>query len=249
MPSFSVVIPFRNAAATLPDTLASLQAQTHRDWTALLVDDASTDGSVALVRAASAADPRLRLLHDPAQATARGAAATRNVALANATGDFVAFLDADDLWAPDKLTCQAAAFADGADIVFAGYRRVTADGGVLGVVHARPRVRWRDALGGNPIGCLTAAYRRARFAGARMPLRPVHEDYAFWLSLLRTGTEARGLPRVLADYRVTQGSLSARKLRGAAEVWAILGAEGLALPRRAIGFGQYAARGVARRLG
>ena len=247
-PQFSVIIPFRDAESTLPGALASLAAQTNPDWEALLIDDSSRDGSVALVRAAANDDPRLRLIHDPAQGAPRGVAATRNIGLAAARGAYVALLDADDRWLPEKLAAQRRAFDAGADIVFSAYRRVDAQGRRLGEVPARAHVTWADALAGNPIGALTGAWRRARFADARMPVRDLHEDYAFWLMLLRDGAVAHGLPQVLAEYRVAPGSASADKRRAARAVWEILRDEGLPLPRRSLNFLRYAFGAVLRRL-
>jgi teichuronic acid biosynthesis glycosyltransferase TuaG len=247
VPQFSVIIPFRNAAATLPQTLASLAAQTEPDWEALLIDDASTDGSIALAADAARQDPRLRLVAHPAAAP-RGVAASRNLGIDAARGRYLALLDADDLWLPEKLALQRRALEAGADIVFSAYRRIDPQGRHLGTVDSMPRLRWQDALAGNPIGSLTAAWRRARFPDARMPLRAIHEDYAFWLCLLRTGVEAQGLPQVLAAYRVRPGSASANKLRGAREVWRILGDEGLGLRHRSQGFLRYAAGAAGKRL-
>ncbi|WP_176559293.1 glycosyltransferase family 2 protein [Rubellimicrobium roseum] len=247
VPLFSVVIPFRNAASTLPATLASLRRQTLEDWEALVVNDGSTDRGAALVVDLARQDPRLRLI-DEGGVAARGAAATRNLGIQASRGRYVAFLDADDLWRPTKLERQAEAFAAGAPMVFSSYQRMDGDGRALGVVPAAARVAWEDALGGNPIGCLTAAYDTDRFGRAEMPLLPMHEDYAFWLALLRDGAVAWGLPEVLADYRVRPGSVSANKVRGAAAVWRILGAEGVRPAERVLHFSRYVRTGLARRL-
>ncbi len=246
-PLFSVIIPFHDAAATLSEALASLQAQTEPDWEALLIDDASRDGSVELAQRAAAQDSRLRVIHYP-QSRTRGAAASRNLGMDAARGDYLALLDADDRWLPGKLAAQARAFARGADIVFTSYRRIDPAGRDLGLVHAPAHVAWSDALAGNPIGALTGAWRRDRFAGARMPLRRIHEDYAFWLDLLRSGAVAEGLPEVLAEYRVQPHSASANKWRAARAVWDILGTQGLSLPDRSRNFARYALRGIARRI-
>ncbi|MBP1805948.1 glycosyltransferase family 2 protein [Rubellimicrobium aerolatum] len=246
-PLFSVILPVRDAALTLPATLASLLAQTLGDWEALVIDDASTDGGLARVRELAGSDRRLRLLGEGG-AGPRGAAETRNIGIRAARGRHVAFLDSDDLWLPAKLERQAEAFADGATIVFSSYRRIDAEGRPLSVVRAAPRVAWDDALGGNPIGCLTAAYDTEAFGRAEMPLLPTRHDYALWLRLLRTGAVAHGLPEVLAEYRVRPGSLSSNKLKGALAVWRLLGDEGVGPARRTAGFARYAARSVVRRL-
>ncbi len=246
-PLFSVIIPVRDAAATLPETVASVQAQTLPDWEALLIDDASTDGSADLAASLAAQDPRLRPM-GAGETRPRGAARTRNLGIQAARGRFIAFLDADDLWRPDKLALQARAFADGATLVFGSYQRIDAQGRPLGIVRAAPRVAFADALGGNPIGCLTAAYDTQAFGKREMPDIPTRHDYALWLDLLRTGAVARGLPEVLADYRVRPGSLSANKLKGALAVWRLLGRQGIGPGRRALGFLRYGVRSVRGRL-
>ena len=249
VPYFSAVVPFHNAVGTLPETLASLCSQTEPHWEALLIDDASTDGSVDIAADAARQDPRLRLIHDPRQGSRpRGVAASRNLGIAAAQGNYVALLDADDRWLPEKLARQRHAFERGADIVFTAYRRIDMRGQCLGAVPVRPRVTWHDALSGNPIGCLTGAWRRARFPHARMPVRDIHEDYAFWLMLLRSGVVAHGLTDVLAEYRVRPGSASADKLHAARAVWNILGDEGLPWHRRGINFMRYVSGAVVRRL-
>ncbi len=245
-PVFSVIIPVHNAKATLGAALASLQAQTETRWEAFVIDDASTDGSLDLARAAAARDPRLQVIHYP-QTRPRGAAASRNLGIARAQGHYLALLDADDLWCPGKLAAQLAAFETGADIVFTSYRRIDPTGRDIGIVSAPARVTWTDALSGNPIGALTAAWRRARFPQARMPLRDMHEDYAFWLMLLRDGAVAQGLPEVFADYRVHAHSASANKARAARAVWSILGTQDLSMSERARYFLRYASRSVSRR--
>lgn len=248
MPLFSVIIPFHNAEATLAEAIASLAAQSEADWEALLIDDASRDGALAIAMAAAARDPRLRVIHDATQTCKRGAAASRNLGIAAARGTYIALLDADDRWLPGKLAAQKAAFEQGADIVFSAYRRIDPKGRNLGVVPAQARVSWADALAGNPIGALTGAWRRARFAQARMPERPLHEDYAFWLMLLREGVVAQGLPQVLAEYRVHPGSASANKRRAAGAVWDILGEQGLSQTRRVLCFLRYVHKAVLRRI-
>jgi glycosyltransferase involved in cell wall biosynthesis len=101
-PAVSVVIPAYNAAGTVQQAIASVLAQTFDDFELLVVDDGSTDDTGAVVRAIN--DSRIRLLTQPNG----GAAAARNAGIACATGAWVAFLDADDLWLPMKLGRQLA---------------------------------------------------------------------------------------------------------------------------------------------
>ena len=107
-PLVSIIIPARDAAETIGAALASVQAQSYRHWEAIVVDDGSSDATATIVRAHAAIEPRLRLL----QRTGGNAAAARNLAVAHARGEFIALLDADDLWHPDKLEYQLARLFD-----------------------------------------------------------------------------------------------------------------------------------------
>jgi len=224
-PVVTVVTPVWNAAATLAEAVASVRAQTFGGWEQILVDDGSTDGSRALAAALAAADPRVRLL---AWDRNRGAAEARNAAIRAARGRFIAFLDADDRWHPEKLARQLAQLrATGAGLVFSAYRRVDPAGRPLGVVAVPAAVTRAGLLRGNVIGCLTAVYDTARFGRAEMPPLRRRQDYGLWLELLAGGEVARGLPDVLADYRVRPGSLSSRRLGAAAATWTLYRHAGL----------------------
>lgn len=244
MPAVSVIIPVYNAARTLARTLDSVAAQHWTDWEAVLVDDGSVDDSAAIAAARTKADPRFRLIRLDSN---RGVSGARNAGLDAARGRYIAFLDADDVWSPDKLARQVPLLQGGEVLVCAAYRRIDETGRCLGVMRPPARIGYAQALGGNPIGCLTAIWDRARFPEARMPDLPLHEDYAFWLDMLRSGAEARGLPDILADYTVRRNSRSSRKWQAARATWTVLRAQpGLGLPRVTLGFLQYGWRAITR---
>ena len=247
-PLVSVVVPAWNAAATLAAAVASVRAQTLGDWEMIVVDDASTDGTLGLARALAAAEPRLRVL---ARARNGGAAAARNAAIRASRGRLVAFLDADDRWYPEKLARQAAFMAAGGHaLVYSGYRRVAADGRPLGTVRPPARVSHAGLLRGNVIGCLTAVYDSAVFGRAEMPELRRRQDYGLWLALLRRVPYAHGLPEPLADYRVQPASLSGGKLGAAAATWALYReVEGLGRARAGWYLAQNLARAALKRAG
>jgi teichuronic acid biosynthesis glycosyltransferase TuaG len=245
-PAFSIVTPVWNGEATLGQTVASVQAQTFPDWEMLLVDDGSTDGSRALAARIAAADPRIRVL---VQGAKTGAAAARNRAIRESRGRFIAFLDADDLWRPEKLACQVPVLRAGRPLVFAAYRRIAADGRPLVIVRPPAQVSRADLLKGNVIGCLTAVYDSAALGRVEMPPIARRQDYGLWLELLRRTPYAYGLPEVLADYRVRPGSLSADKRAAARATWALYReVEGLPRLRSAWYFAHYALGATAKRL-
>lgn len=105
----SVIMPVLDAAAFLGEAIDSVLAQTYDLWELLLVDDGSGDGSLAIAASYAARDERIRLLRHPDASRPHGASASRNLALAQAKGELVAFLDGDDVWLPDNLASQTAA--------------------------------------------------------------------------------------------------------------------------------------------
>jgi glycosyltransferase involved in cell wall biosynthesis len=242
-----VVTPVHDAAATLAETVASVQAQSLPDWEMILIDDGSTDGSAVLAAALAAADPRLHCL---GWAQNRGAAAARNAGIRAARGRYIAFLDADDLWLPEKLAVQIGYMeAEGAPFTFAAVERIDAAGRVLGSSPVPARVDHARLLRSNVIPCQTATFDREHFGPVEMPPLWRRQDYGLWLMLLRAGGEAHGIDRVLARWRMRPGSLSSNKRRAAAGTWEVYReVEGMGRTRAALYLTQNLARATLRRL-
>jgi glycosyltransferase involved in cell wall biosynthesis len=121
----SVIVPSFNYGHLVADTIASIQGQTYGNWEMIIVDDGSSDNTESIVNERIAADSRIRFFK---QANA-GPSAARNLALREAKGDFIQFLDADDLLEPGKLALQLAVFEEmpEADIVYGSVRYFTGD--------------------------------------------------------------------------------------------------------------------------
>lgn len=239
MPLVSVVMPVHNSAATLGASVRSVLALTHADMELLITDDASTDDSWEMLAEFAQADKRVLPAKAPGPV---GAAVARNLAIERARGDYLAFLDSDDLWLPTKAERQVAFAADsGAALTFTSYYKVEAtyEGDAATfipngrVVRARDRVDYRSMLQQDHIGCLTAMYDRRVLGSRFMPDMPKRQDYALWLSIMRDGVDARGLPEPLAIYRAGRaGSLSSNKIALIPHNWALYrDHEGLSVPR------------------
>ena len=226
--------------------MASVQAQIRGDWEMLLVDDGSQDGSRALAARLAAAEPRIRVLGWGGN---RGAAAARNAGIREGRGRFIAFLDADDLWEPEKLAVQIGYMErEAVPFSFAAYRRIDAAGRTLGRVGVPARVDHARLLTGNVIPCLTAVYDRLHYGRVEMPRLRRRQDYGLWLTLLARGGEAHGIDRELAAYRVRPGSLSSNRLTAAAATWRVYReVVGVGRPRAAWYLAQNLARGLAKR--
>lgn len=238
----SIITPAYNAERFLSETIGSVQAQTHTDWEMLIVDDLSTDRTREIVSGFATSDPRIRLI---AQEQNLGPAETRNRGLDEARGRFIAFLDSDDLWLPEKLSKQLAFMHQGnAAMSYTSYRIINESGELVGgPVHAPASMDYRGLLKNTVIGCLTVMLDRERTGPVRMLPLPQHEDLTLWYSILKRGIVARGLQEDLARYRIVQGSASRNKMRSALHMWKVYRqVERLSLPDAVWCYGHYAWR-------
>jgi len=216
-PLVSVITAAYNAEAFIAQAIASVQAQSLADWEMLIADDASGDRTAAIVEAAAAQDPRIRLIR---LAQNGGVARARNAALAAARGRFIAFLDSDDLWLPEKLEHQVSFMqARDAAVSYTSFRRIDETGRQVGrLVKVPSRLTYRQLLKNTAIATLTGMVDTAKTGPIRMT-EARRDDYILWLSILKRGFVAHGLREDLARYRVVRGSLSSKPKRSAAWVW------------------------------
>ena len=211
-------MPAYNAATYLPSAIQSVLDQLYSNWELLVVDDASTDSSLQIAREFAEKDSRIRVF---SQSENGGVTAARNKALKMAGGDYLAFLDADDLWDPEKLLKQVDHMTTyNYQICYCAYRRVNEEGRIVGRVSPPPRVTYSDMLKSNFIGNLTGIYN-AKVLGKQYLEDFGHEDYVAWLELIKVAGEAFSVNEELASYRVYRGSTSSNKLRTITWQWRI----------------------------
>ena len=214
----SVVMPAYNCEAVLPESIASVVAQTLQEWELVIVDDASVDHSLLVAQKMASRDVRIRVIH---LAKNGGVANARNVGMRAARGQYLAFLDSDDLWDPRKLQIQVEFMKQqGIGFSFTQYQRFGPNGSLSHTRRIPRSLTYRQLLKGNVIGCLTVMVDRARISAFLMP-EIGHEDYAAWLTILKRGHVAWGIQQCLARYRVSAASVSGRKGRSAAWTWHI----------------------------
>lgn len=219
----SILMPVYNAQGSLRAAVESVQAQSYKDWELILVDDASTDKSYDVAQSLMQTDHRLYLARHQ---TNQGAAQARNTALHQAKGRYIAFLDADDLWHPEKLKLQITAMqTKDASFSFTGFERRQSR-------RARPvrvpeHIDYKRLLKGNVIGCLTVVYDSATLGKRPMPDLRMRQDFALWLDILREAPGVAILPQVLATHHRNPGSLSSDFLKSLNATWAVYRREGL----------------------
>lgn len=219
----SIIIPMYNAEHFIAQTIESVQAQTYVDWEMILIDDCSTDDSDKIVKKYAERDKRIKYSKNLQNL---GVAQTRNCAIRQAEGRYLAFLDSDDLWSVDKLEKQVT-FMKEKQVAFcySACKVIDEYGKIAGKVRNVPlKVTYRNLLKGNIIPCLTVVLDqkliKEQGINIHMPQIP-HEDYALWLSILNQGIIAYGVPEVLASYRVRSTSISGNKLKAMKWTWKI----------------------------
>lgn len=199
----TIITPMHNDGRFVRQAIESVLAQTYQDWEMIIVDDCSTDDSLSIAN--SYASERIRVIRN---AENKGAAYSRNVALREAKGDYIAFLDADDWWAPNKLERQLKFMQDlGIQFSCTAYFRVqeTGEKTLASAPYVISKKRMRRC---SYVGCLTAMYDR-RAIGLIQVKESItkRNDYAMWLQISER-FPCYFLAEPLAYYRIRANSLS-----------------------------------------
>ncbi len=215
-------MPNYNGALYLEEAVRSVTSQTFRDLEIIVADDNSDDASLEIIRRLSDADKRVRVAQS---ATARqGPALCRNRAIALANGRYLAFLDSDDTWLPQKLASQLELHRmKSCKLTFTALRKMNSNGSVAHrTIFPKAEVSYNDLLSRNYLPCSSVIIDRSLTGEILMPDIYRRQDYALWLQLLRDGGLAYGHPHPLLCYRVYAESFSASKTIGALYHWKVL---------------------------
>ncbi len=246
----SIVVPVYNAASYIEKTIKMVYEQTYKDWELILVDDASTDNSVEIIEQVMARHKkRLRLIKKKVN---EGAAEARNTGINASGGRYIAFLDADDIWRPEKLEKQVAFMEKtGAAFSFHAYEFGDEDANPTGkIVHVPAKLTYKKALSRTVIFTTTVMFdtEGIDIESIHMPNVP-SEDTATWWRILRLGFTAYGLDENLAIYRRPKKALSSNKLTAIERIWFLYrNIADLSVPESLFYFGGWAVRATLRRL-
>lgn len=198
----------------------SVLAQQFQDFEYLVVDDASTDATPDILQQLAQQDPRIKVFRNEQNL---GVAASRNRALRQARGVYLAFLDGDDLWYPEFLS-EMVMFMQRGKLAFgcASHDRVDEALNPIRKPFIVPEaITRKELLQTCSVPLLTTLLHRASFEEIRFPLLPVNNDYALWLHLIRTCQTIHGNQKVLGVYRMRKGSVSSDKVRSMRYIWRI----------------------------
>lgn len=251
LPLVSVITPVYNASRFLSRLVECVQEQHGVNYEHIIVDDCSTDDSLAVLLRLAANDKKIKLIQSPKN---RGVVEARNAAISVAKGKYLAFLDADDLWMPDKLKIQSRFMEEnGVALSFSDYRFISEDGSKIGRLLRGPnRIGWSLHHMSRYLGCLTIMVDREKcpdFSFGDVSSEYRAEDFLAWSKIIiKTGPAVR-CPHDLARYAVVPNSRSSSGSRAAKSVWRLYrDIEGVALFPAIVYFIAYVAFATVKRI-
>lgn len=214
----SIIMPAYQSEATIEESIRSVLAQTYTLWELIVVDDGSTDYTSAIVNRLATTDERIRLITLERN---QGVSAARNHAVNSSNGKWIAFLDSDDVWLPNKLERQLLlAEKTSAVFLYTGACVIDKSSKKTGRVFSVPSaVSYRSLLVSTDLICSTIVMRKELFLRHPMERSDLHEDYICWISILREGYTAQGIQEPLVLYRIAENSKSGNKFKSAKMMW------------------------------
>jgi len=201
----SIITPVYNSKRFIESAIESVIAQSYQNWEMIIVDDASTDESLEIIQRYVNREYRIVLFSNDKNL---GASESRNLAIREAKGNYIAFLDSDDIWLPNKLERQIELMEQkNIAMSYSHYETINQYGFVTGKFLAPLKITYQDMLKTSYIGTLTTIYS-VRKLGKIYFTNIGHEDYVLKLEILKKIDYAIGVDEVLAQYRITENSLS-----------------------------------------
>ena len=210
-PLVSIITPSFNSEKFIAETIESVQNQTYQNLEMIIVDDSSKDQTAAIIEQFVANDSRIQFFQLEKNS---GAGIARELALSKAKGNYISFLDADDLWKPLKLEKQLQFLKENKlHFTFSFYDCIDEDGNVLNKrVEAPLNLSYRQLFFCNYIGNLTGIYEVNYFGKIAISTTRKRQDWMVWLTILKKVKTAKPVPESLAFYRIRNNSLSASKV-------------------------------------
>ncbi|MGY5845943.1 glycosyltransferase family 2 protein [Salegentibacter sp. HM20] len=206
----SIIMPAFNAEKFIGEAIESISAQSWRNWELIVIDDASEDRTSEIIKNFSREESRIQLIENSEN---MGAGKSRNLGIEKARGEFIAFLDADDLWKANKLETQVN-FMQQNDlgVSFSSYERIDEDGKHRReIVEALPFLTYQKLLRANYVGNLTGIYWVRKTGKIFGPEIRKRQDWGLWLAAIKKGGTAKSIREPLAIYRKRQNSVSGNK--------------------------------------
>ena len=205
----SIITPTYNTAKFISETINSILDQTYQNWELLITDDCSSDETVDIIEGYTQKDKRIKLFRNTRNI---GAAMTRNNSIQKAQGRYIAFLDSDDWWYPNKLEIQLEFITKNHyEYVFSAFEYADEELNVTGISLKPHRISYRGMITGCNIGTPGVVYDTKVIGKVYMPDIKTGEDWGTWLKIIKQTKYAYSINIPLWKYRIVRGSLSSNK--------------------------------------
>ncbi len=242
----SIILPAYNAERTLAESVDSVLAQTYDKIELVIIDDGSTDGTRTIAEYYAQKDCRVKVLCNEVNI---GVLKTRMRGVRSAVGQWIAFIDSDDLWDPDKLKKQMEIIQKtGCVLAYSGSGYIRADGSSISwVLHVPEEVTFKSLLKQNLISNSSVLVKKEiflRYSPFSEDHRDMHEDFACWMLILKGRFRACGIDEPLITYRVYRKSMTGNKIHSAVLNWYTYRYIGLNVFQSVFYMVRYAVRGI-----
>ena len=215
---FSIIIPCYNGANTIKRTISSILEQSYNNYEVIIVNDASTDYSLEIIKKHISNDSRFKILNLKKNI---GLSRARNSGLQYVCGKYICFLDADDWWPSIKLEEYLKLFHRGYDLLYSNYTRVNEKTGKKKYVKVISHLKYKDLLPTNPIPVSSAAFNSETLGVPKFKHILLAEDWIYWLEIFKNKPKSLGINKNLMFYSVSSGALSSNKFKMACRAWII----------------------------
>lgn len=217
-PKVSIIIPLYNTKSLLKQTIDSVLAQTYTDWEIIVVDDCSTDGSFEHAQFLAEKDSRIKVYKMDQNS---GPGSATKFGFEKSSGGLVAFIDSDDLWAPDKLSKQITFMEENNyEFTCTDYEQINEDGeSIHRVIKCKDKAAYKTVLKTCPVGSSTVILTASLLRQVDIPTIRKNNDYTLWLRLLKIYPCIYGMHETLMYYRVWSQSISYNKFKKVKYFW------------------------------
>lgn len=225
-------MPAYNSEKFIRQAVQSVLEQTYTNYELIIVEDCSTDNTLSILNEYSLKDKRINLLTNEKNS---GVSHSRNRAMSIAKGDYIAFLDSDDIWDKQKLQKQVDFVKNNPDatFVFTASSFINEnDKPINHILHVPDRISFYGLLKQNIISCSCVFIKRSIIQNIKMPNDKMHEDFATWLTILKSQKYAYGIDEPLLIYRLSSNSKSSNKIKAALMTWRVYKFIGLNIFKR-----------------
>lgn len=246
-PTISIIMPCYNAGKYIAESIQSVLSQTYLDWELIIIDDKSTDDSIQQITTFN--DPRIHLIKLEQN---QGAGGCRNAGLQKVQGAYIAFLDSDDLWKPNKLEISLSYLQKNPKtaVVCTGYSFINENGEkIRGLVSPSSQITLHQYMMNTSIGCSTALVNRDLTGEFSFSTLRQHQDAHLWITFLLKNLKVDGLKDILVEYRIRDKQISQGKVKAAKRLLKLyLSFDEIPLYKRYFYFFSYCVNGVIKRI-